>query len=380
MSRILQLVTLMFLSMFVFVEVAQAGLIRNGGRGELSRVYKQTVYYVNDQFNNAGGIDDTLLDPPAFFGGGFTSQLAPQSAQAFINGDNNPISAFPGGEGCTRGYEQQIVDDARERIDFLEGVGSNRTQFEEEELAEQLAFIALVEVNDPCKWQFEQGEAISVEGLFQFVFTGFLANEVDYAVNWEIDGVSHAGEIGLVDGQSFAGVTLNKLINLAPGEYDISASVRVTSDKGKFYYTTPESTNGEVTAVSFEANVCAANPNYISPEAFEATFRNANPAATDDNVSDAINDIYYADRNISDDTQCGYNSVVQDSFRGTLNPTVFNFNQLETFNTFKETLIITARGNNDPVVEASAPASIGTFLTGIFVLGLMRRRKLIAQG
>lgn len=374
MSRILQLVSVLFLSVFVFVEIAQAGLIRNGGRPELSRVYEQTVYYVNDQFNNAGGIDENLVAPTAF-GGSFMAQLTAKSAQAFINGDNNPISAFPGGEGCTRGYQQQTVTNALERIDFLEGIGSNRNQFEEEELATQLAFIALVEVNDPCKWQFEQDEVISVEGLFQFVFTGFLANEVDYVVNWKIDGVNYAGEIALVDGQRFAGITLNKLINLTPGEYDISATVSVSSDKGKFYYTTPESTNGEVREVRLDPGVCAANPNYISEDAFMAAFRNANPTATEDDVLDAVGDIYYADPNLFEDTQCGFNSVVQDFRSGTIDPNVLDYRQIQTFNTFNEKLIITANGNNDPVVQANAPASLGTFLGGILVLGFMRRLK-----
>ncbi len=374
MSRNLQLVTLMLLSMFVFVEVAQAELIRGGGRPSLSRVYEQTVYYVNDQFNNAGGIDENLVAPTAF-GGSFMAQLTAKSAQAFINGDNNPISAFPSGEGCTRGYQQQTVTDARERIDLLEGIGSNRDQFEEEELAEQLAFIASVEVNDPCKWQFEQGEAISVEGLFQFVFTGFLANEVDYAVNWKIDGVSYAGEIALVDGQSFAGITLNKLLNLTPGEYDISATVSVSSNKGRFYYTTPESTNGEVREVRLDPGVCAANPNYISEEAFKVTFRAANPNATEDDVNDAVNDIYYGDPNLFEDTQCGFNSVVQDFRSGTIDPNVLDYRQIQTFNTFNERLIITANANNDPVAQVSAPVSLGIFLGGVSVLGLMRRLK-----
>lgn len=378
MSRNLQLVSVLFLSVFVFVEVAQAGLIRSGGRSELSRVYEQTLYYVNDQYNNAAGIDIDAIDRQ-FAGEQFFSTRSPffkidrvAHTQAYINGDNNPLSAFPSGEGCTRGYQEDIVRDSRERFDELDGIGpSERTAFEQSEYLSLGEFIAEVEVNDPCKWQFNQGEQISLEGMFGTVFTNLTfgltdyTGEIDYSVDWKIDGESYGGEIGLVDGQRFAPVSLNKFIDLEPGEHTVNVTVALSSLLGKFYYTNPGPSDGSETPVSFDFN-CADNPEYIPYDDFKASFFLNNPGASEDDALDAYN----INPNIVKDTVCGYTGVLQDSNVGR-NEQV-NVGAPTFFRSFSETLIIVAVDNDD-LAAVNSPATSGIFLTGLAALGIRRR-------
>lgn len=378
MSRILQLVSVLFLSVFVFVEAAQAGLIRGGGRAELSRVYEQTLYYVNDQYNNAAGIDIDAIDLQ-FAGEQFFSTRPRSfkidrvaSTQAYINGDNNPLSAFPNGEGCTRGYQEDVVRDSEERFDELDGIGSSeRTAFEENEYLRLGEFIAEVGVNDPCKWQFNQGEQISLEGVFGSVFTNLTfgltdyTSEIDYSVDWKIDGQSYGGEIGLVDGQRFAPVSLNKFIDLEPGEYTVDVTVALSSLLGKFYYTNPGPSDGSEVPVSFDLN-CADNPEYIPYDDFEASFFLNNPGATEDDVFDA----YLSNPNIVEDTVCGYTGVLQDSNVGRSEQ--INVGAPTFFSSFSETLIIVAVDNDDPAA-VSAPTTFGILLTGLAALGIRRR-------
>jgi hypothetical protein len=372
MSRVLSVFAILFLSLFVFVEVAQAGLIRNGGRTGLSRVYEQTVYYVNNDFNNAGGITEDIFE---FNSQSLFSALSNRSARGIINGDNNPISAFPGDEGCTRGYEQAEFNQLKDTISSLDGIDTDPSAdpVDLQRYNDAVARLAVINVNEPCKWQFTQGEMISVEGLFQMVFTGFKADEVDYLVDWEIDGVKYGGEIDLVDGQSFAAITLDKLIDLDPGEYNISVEVGISSEKGRFYYETPQSTDGSVTKVSLDPGVCAANPNFISEEQFRDNYLAANPSATPDDVNDAVIDTYNADLNISEPTQCGRNSIIQDTDAGTFDQNSFDISQVTSFISFTDTLIILDNGANDPAVEVSAPVSLGSFLAGLVAIGIRRR-------
>ncbi|MDT0596418.1 hypothetical protein [Glaciecola petra] len=371
MSRSYQLAALLFLSMFVFVEIAEARLIRGGGRAELSRVYEQTIYYVDNQYNNAAGIIEDFGNSQVRF----RDSLRDLSAKAFINGDNNPISAFPGGEGCTRGYVAGEVQDARDRIGELEGIGNNRTPSEEAELATLLAFIAEVELSEPCKWEFDYGEAIDVEGLFQLAFlnqNGSLATDVNYDVVWNINGEDHAGEIGLTDSQPSALLSLNKLIDLNPGVYDISVSVGLSSDKGRFYYETEEPSDGSADAVVIEPNpVCVDNPDFIDEQDYISNFEANNPGATQDDIDDAL-DEYYNNPTISDSLVCGHNSVVQNVNAGTLDQDIFNYNQQTRYFSLTETLII-LDANNTPPAPASAPYAFTAFLMGLVGLGIRRR-------
>jgi hypothetical protein len=374
MYRISLLGTLTFLSLFVFVEIAQAGLIRGGGRGELTRDYDQQLYYVNDRFTNAAGIDFRAIednydgDDQFFAQRNRDTQLAWASSTAFINGDINPISAFPAGEGCTRGYDAGEVAADRERLRFLEDIGGDgRTDFDNDELAQLRASLAEVDVNDPCKWQFGEDEQISVEGLFQVVFAGVGADEVQYAVNWVIDGVSHGGELIAGDGNRFGALVLNKDIDLAPGEYPISVSVSISSMLGSFYYENPGPEDGSETPVELGER-CVDNPDYIELSGFIEQYLIDNSSATEDDAYDAYDAL---PDSVKDDLVCGFTGILQDFFADSPNPELVN--PPTAFWSFTETLIIVAGEGEEPVISANAPATLGVLITALAALGIRRK-------
>lgn len=381
MSRTIKLFAILFLSMFVFMEFAQAALIRSGGRASLSKVYEQKVYYIDNQYTNVAGITTE----------GYNN-LSTFSSKAYINGDFNPISAFPNNEGCTRGYANQDYLDAQNDRDTYGYVTSipeaDKGLYSEydadlDSYNRAIAFIQEVELNEPCIWQFEYGETISTEGLFQFVFlkNGLLDTDVNYDVSWAINGLDVGGSISLTN-DSYASLILNEDIDLAPGDYNISVSVLVSSDLGKFYYETEAPSDGSADAVEIGySQVCVDNPNYVIDTAYvdanKAAYTAANPTITDPwDIEQLIMLDYWANPNVSESVFCGHNSIVKDVYYGTDDYNVYYYNQARRFTSFSETLRILPSQSNPPIVSAPAPASLGIFLMSIGMLGLRRRIQL----
>ncbi|MDC2891126.1 hypothetical protein [Psychrosphaera algicola] len=85
---------------------------------------------------------------------------------------------------CVNGFSRFDEADVYAAIDRLENDLQNNiiTQAEyDTELAEQQAIIA----NDPCVWEFEQGEDLFTWGAFNLYFNN---PEVNYDVSWNIIG------------------------------------------------------------------------------------------------------------------------------------------------------------------------------------------------
>lgn len=334
----------LFALLFLIVEVSQARLIRSAGRSTLSRVYSTQIFHIENQYLNSIGIKEEHMA-----GGPFPAPGVIRS-RGSINGDNNPIGAFPAGVGgCYRGYEQAEFDDLSDRED-------NGTASEAD-----LARLAEITMQDPCTWEFDQGDMISTFGFFgmgMFGGDGLLDTGVNFDIDWVIDGVSYDGEInsgeaivtddGLIQPGS---IFLNADIDLAPGEYSIFARATLSSDIGRFFGFSQNNPDDSIGFTGF-GEICEDNPDFQE---------------FDDYVNENGSDEGWVGE-IPEPIICGHKNAYTDRSGA---PS-FDFDQRLVFQSDIELLRIVAT-NNDPVVDVSAPASISLFLLGLG--GLANRRR-----
>jgi hypothetical protein len=235
---------------FLCVEIAQARLLRTTGRGSLSRQFSETWYYVDNEFITPFG--DATFNPS--FGSSSGNSKS-------VGGGGPGVNAVPS-DPCVASYAQQDVDfaiqDVNDNIDFLnnsftdDDAANDLIQQEIDDLFDDLAQLEsnFPFGNDPCVWEFEQGE-----DLFTFGSFGPFGNEdIGYDVQWRIvgDGVSEtlAGAIqsgpNPVDASVQPGwVTLNAPApaSLVPGDYGLFVSVSLLAPldfsgapEGRFFY------------------------------------------------------------------------------------------------------------------------------------------------
>lgn len=332
MSTKLKLLTLPLLALFLFAQFAEAGIIRTSGRGDLSLNYSQAFYYVDNQYLNEVGIIASAFD--------FDSPKAANSIVRAVGGGGRGLGSVP--NDCINGYTQDDLDNLEQEINFLYQDFDNGL-ITEDELNAGIAALEFAIYGEPCVWEFNQGDALSMFGFFSLYFD---TPDVSYNVNWLIDGVSlpgdinTAGEVITPDGTIEEGwVTLNTppTSAFAPGDYMAYVSVGLSASNGRFFWTSTEPDY----EIVFEEQ-CIEKPN---PE-----FDPDNPDAGIDPFIEV----------------CGYTNVDRRSSEVN-NPPLSFFSDGE--------MLRILPASNGPVTPVNAPASIALLLVGLLAISLRRHRK-----
>jgi hypothetical protein len=332
MTAKLKLLTLPLLALFLFAQFAEAGLVRSGSRGDFSSNFSQAFYYVDNQYLNEVGIIDSAFD--------FDSPKAANSIFRAVGGGGRGLGAVP--NDCINGYTQGDLDNLEQEIDYL------RTELSEGRIteAEFDAAVAALEAaiyGEPCVWEFNQGDALSMFGFFSLFFD---TPDISYNVRWLIDGVLLPGDINTAgnlvtpDGTINNGwVTLNTppTMAFAPGDYMAYAAVDLSSSAGRFFMTS----NRPGDEIVFEEK-CIVKPN---------------PDFDPDNPDDGIDPFIEV---------CGYTNVDRNDSEVN-NPTMSFFSDGEMLR------ILPADAGP---VAVNAPASITLLLVGLLTMGLRRQRKI----
>jgi len=251
--------------MFVFIDVANAAVIRSGGgSSSLSRQFSSEWLYFNNSFLNEFGVASD-------FNGNIN--LGNVGARASSFGEGNDVRLFPNtkfGDG-TQCYRDGVgVEELNAKREELDDLTNTVTSFLDNDdnpptvengddpnfvrdynialdaLNETQAFIDDATAEEPCKWQYTKGEELSIFGSFAWLFDGLEVSDISYGVNYEIAGKSLAGSIAQTRtetpfGTKFPGsvgidLAANALDEIAAGEYDISVRVSVSSNgNGQFF-------------------------------------------------------------------------------------------------------------------------------------------------
>ena len=332
MSAKLKLLTLPLLALFLFAQFAEAGLVRTGGRGDFSSNLSQAFYYVDNQYLNEVGIIESAFN--------FDAPFAANSILRAVGGGGRGLGSVP--NDCIKGYTQDDVDNLEQEINFLYEDFDNGL-ITEDELNAGIAALEFAIYGEPCAWEFNQGDALSMFGFFSLYFD---TPDVSYNVRWLIDDVSLAGDINTAgdlvtpDGTIKNGwATLNTAPTMAfsPGDYMVYAAVDLSSSAGRFFMTSTRPGD----EIVFEQK-CIEKPN---------------PDFDPDNPDDGIDPFIEV---------CGYTNV--DRYSSEVNDPTMSF-----FSDGEMLRILPA--NDGPVTPVNAPASIALFLAGLFTMGLRRQRK-----
>ena len=236
MPRIISLFSLLFLTLFVFVELAEARLIRNSGRGVLSEQVQTNIIFVPQS------------DIVEFFDGTFGMSVDAYDNRfdfltRTVGGGGNGISAVPTSPDtpdtdCNGSYFESDIEFLQEELDFLVGSGADEADI----IAAEDAIDQVIE-GTPCSWEFEQGEDLFAFGFFSVFFD---IPEVTTTVTWRITG---GGIDETIIGTASAGrVELNAPApnNLAVGNYKLSVSALLSTpnNSGEFLLTQSNTGSG----------------------------------------------------------------------------------------------------------------------------------------
>jgi hypothetical protein len=351
MSRLVQILALMFLLMFVFVEIAQAKLIRGGGRGSLTFQHETNYYFVENQniveLSSFTGMSQAAFDNRNT-GFGVTTKT--------VGGGGSAISAVP-----TSGFSAS--DNCNNSYDSGEAAP----------------------VDDPCEWSITQGDDLTAFGSFSLFFDNPL---IDHDIVWTISGngvsktingrVNEGPAINTPDGVIGTGqVMLDALwsdLDLLPGIYDISVSAFISSSAGQFFREVNllgvGSTATPITLIKEEEYNPAFDEWTAAREAWEINvlfpWQDINNNPLPEPTFDIPEPPLTLEAYIMDDDGIGYrapsNSLAFDS----------RFSLLQNFG--PEILRIEASSNNPPINTVNAPAVLTLVsLGGLFAF--MRRRK-----
>lgn len=251
MSRKLHSIALILLTQFLYVQVAEAVLVRNSGRGERSGNYDEGYYYVDNRFVNSLGITDA--------GMASYSNLITRG----VGGGGRALGSVP--SDCVNGYTDDEVDDLNnQRYSAQQALESqlNRGEITGDEydagiIAIDNDFDSQIQaktVGTPCVWEFDFGEDLFTFGFFSLDFG---TPDVSYSVNWQIRGGGNFWNL--------AGTVENGLVvlntaapsDLFAGDYTITTEVSYSSSKGTFFYDRTQPGN----EVKLQ-RVCDLNPEY----------------------------------------------------------------------------------------------------------------------
>lgn len=373
MLRKYQFGTIIVLSMFVYVDVALAGLIRSGGRGSLTLQTENPYYFVENKDLVEYRTTSNGVDFDVFTGMSESAFNNRFSNSRNIGGGSPGITAVPttgpsSDTNCNGSYDQSQVDSIQDDIDFF---GGSTGQYNEEELIKAENRLIALENGSPCAWQITEGDNFTAFGQFNMFFDTPL---VDTSILWNISGngvnKTLAGSVNTdpnrttPDGDIRVGnVVLDALwenLNLLPGEYNLSVSASISSNAGTFFSERKNLGNegdlfGNPTQLRFRSEFNEAH------EDWEQRKSEAQEAGEAFNEPEPPTDIE------------GY--VVEDDNRRVVDPSNSLFfrsttSLLQGFSA--ETLIVKARENQDPIA-VTAPAT-GVFIMVGACMILLRRR------
>ncbi|MGJ8679679.1 hypothetical protein [Paraglaciecola sp.] len=238
MSRKIKTLTLLILTQFLYIQIADAGLLRTTGRGSLSSNFDQAFHYVDNSYlrMNSLGITDDSFDSFLF-----------NRITKGVGGGGRGLGAAP--SSCVNGYTQDQVDDFEtDRDSQLYALPSDSNY---DASAAQInnsidQQIQAMTVGEPCAWEFDEGEDLFAFGFFSLFFG---TPDVAYDVNWLISGegqtwslpgsVNTVPDLDTADGIVEEGwVTLNTSapVDLFAGDYTISVNVALSSTNGSFFW------------------------------------------------------------------------------------------------------------------------------------------------
>nr|WP_136251100.1 hypothetical protein [Ningiella ruwaisensis] len=254
MTRLIYFSAVLFLSLFVFVEVATAKLIRGGGRGTISLQTEVPYYFVeNDRVlqieGSVNGRDFdtfTAMSEAAFLDRNAGFGISTRT----IGGGSSGISAMPSFSGkpgstkandCNGSYTPDDVREIEDEIEFLINTGGSADNISAAE-----GRLSALRTGTPCEWQLTQGDDFTAFGTFSMFFDNPLINTtiewtisgngiektLTGSINTDPDRVTEDGAIGVGE------VVLDALwedLDLLPGIYDISVSAMISSDAGMFF-------------------------------------------------------------------------------------------------------------------------------------------------
>jgi hypothetical protein len=353
MSRLVQISALMFLLMFFFVEMAQAKLIRGGGRGSLTYQHETNYYFVENQniveLSSVTGMTQAAFDNRNA-GFGVTTKT--------VGGGGSAISAVP-----TSGFSAS--DNCNNSYDSGEAAP----------------------VDDPCEWSITQGDDLTAFGSFSLFFDNPL---IDHDIVWTISGngvsktingrVNQGPAINTPDGVIGTGqVMLDALwsdLDLLPGIYDISVSAMVSSNAGQFFREVNLLGSGSTATPITLTEIVEINPahdEWIAAQAvwlidvfdpWDKITNNPLPEPTFDIPEPPLDLEAYIMADDNNVYRAPSNSLAVDS----------RFSLLQNFG--PEILRIEASSINPPINSVNAPATL-TLLSLGGLLVFMRRRKYI---
>lgn len=243
MNRLVQISAIVFLLMFVFVEIAEARLIRAGGRKRVTYQH-ETNYYFVENANLVELSNFTGMNADSYFGidnGGFVFGETTKST----GGGGAGISAVP-----TNGPSSDTNC-------------NNSYDFGQPEPAES-----------PCEWRITEGEDFTAFGNFSLFFDSPL---IEHEITWSISddngviktitGLLNTGDpIDTPDGTIGTGnVMLDALwsdIDLLPGVYGLSVAATVSSTAGQFFYETRRLGTGTAASEVILEQIVEPNPAY----------------------------------------------------------------------------------------------------------------------
>jgi hypothetical protein len=372
-----------FLVLFIWVEVVEARLIRTSGRGTYQDQYSEAVYYVPNQYLNDMGIDSKYMDAfhPEYVN--VPGLLSDVNART---GGFEGLDAVP--NECTKGVIESDRDELESEIWDVESlIYDGMPDAERQSLEAELAYLNTqfneLYTNDPCIWEFEQGEDLFAWGGFSFFFD---STDVNYDVDWYVSNGSQSwvfnGSINtstsLLDpndpsktiAQGSVLLNTSAPVDLVPGDYSVRVSVALSSDAGSFIY---ESDNHPSGPYSLEEQ-CRENDEF---NAYADAYNEANGTMTD-----AEFDVWLANNPEPPFEICGYGAY---KYVSSGYPYYYDSYELITaptsFYSVSETLRIlptSTQGDQIDAVNANAPASFGLFCLGIGGL-FYRRRKTYQQ-
>ena len=347
------------IALSIYVEASEAGLLRTSGRGSLSRDDSQFIWYFGPESLNAAGVTDAA----------YMNRFSVGVSKSPID-ENRGVAAVPG--VCIKPLQEREVERIEDEIFDLEGeVFSLDPALDSAEIADLNAEIDRLSAkisNDPCSWEFAQGENLELFGDFSMFFD---VAGIDYAVAWDISGNGQSfafpGDVNADgartrDGIDFgpgSGVFLDTPApaGLVPGIYDVSVSVALRGagggqPPGEFFLESPSED-------FIWDRSCIENPAWVA-------FRN-DPANFVD--GDILGEPLPGKVEPPFDV-CGWNTYETDSFFGdkVLAPT--------SFFSIPETLRITAADpvDGDPT-RVNAPPVLLNFAVGLFILGVRAGRR-----
>jgi hypothetical protein len=365
MSRKLSIFTLLLLMQFLYIQIAEAGIVRTGGRGSQSGNYSEGFYYVDNQYlNEFGRIKESAYE----------DQFFSKSILRAVGGGGRGLGSVP--NTCINGYTDDDLDELANQIDYWD-TELSYGRITQDEYDTAVAAENFKIYGEPCVWEFTEGDSLSMFGFFSLYFG---IPDVVYDVDWSISGqptlpgeVNTLGDLDTIDGTILDGwVTLNADFDIAPGDYTVYVTVGLSTPKGKIFY----DRNRPNDMVNL-TRVCDANPAFDVYQVALALFQT---------YQNAVDDYYYYNDPINypyptgpvppdpgdvvpDQDICGYDSVDQSD---NVIAAAMSF-----YSEGEQLRILPANVDpNSPTTDVSAPASIGLLLLGWVGVILRRQTKI----